>query len=92
VQPHNDRKAARDGGSAEQRHGVRTNPRQIAGIVLVIALVWFILANRKPVDISFFVVEVSMPLWLVLGGTASVGAAVGFLLGGRRQKRKLRGG
>jgi uncharacterized integral membrane protein len=89
VQPHNDRKAARDGGT-EERHGFRTNPRQIAGIVLVIALVWFVLANREETDINFFVVDVSMPLWLVLAGTALVGAAVGFLLGGRRQKRKLR--
>lgn len=79
-----------DPPTREDRHGFRTNPRQIVGGVIAVALLAFILGNRQEVRIEFFFAEVRLPLWIVLAATTLLGAAVGFLLGGRRQKRRMR--
>jgi uncharacterized integral membrane protein len=77
-------------GPPEERHGFRTNPRQIAAGVSAILLLAFILANNDEAPISFLFWEATVPLWFGLAVAAVLGGAVGFLFGGRRQKRKLR--
>lgn len=80
----------RDDPPREERHGFRTNPRQIAGGVVAVLLVAFIIANGDQQEISFLVWTATVPLWLGLGVAALAGLAIGFLLGGRRQKRRAR--
>lgn len=78
----------RDDPPHEERHGFRTNPRQIVGGVVAVVLVAFVIANGDQQEISFLFWEATVPLWLALGLSALLGLAVGFLLGGRRQKRR----
>ncbi len=66
----------------------KTSPstRQIVGIVLVVLLALFVIANRDDTNISFLLVDVTAPLWVALLVTAVLGAAAGFLLSRRRYK------
>lgn len=62
------------------------NARQtFAAAVGVVALI-FILQNTDEVDIDFFTVTLSAPLWLVLGALFVIGMLVGMLLQRRRKK------
>ena len=81
-----------DAPPADQTHGFDANPRTIGAIVIGILLVIFIALNRDDTTIHFIVGDVTMSLWVVIAVTAVLAAAAGFLVGGRRQKRRLRGG
>ncbi|CAB4530507.1 unannotated protein [freshwater metagenome] len=71
-------------------HGFQLNKRAVIGGIIAIALVAFIAGNSKTVEVSFLFFSAMMPLWIVLTGTAFLGAAVGALLTQRRQRRKQR--
>ena len=70
--------------------GFRPTPKQIGVAVLAVLLVVFIIANADPTLINFVVTTVTMPLWIVLAGTAAVGFLVGLTVGIRRTKRRYR--
>jgi uncharacterized integral membrane protein len=73
-----------DGG----RHASRFpfTPRQVAGLVILVLAVVFILQNRHRTVIRFIVPEATAPLWLAL----SVSAFLGFLVGGLLISRRHR--
>jgi uncharacterized integral membrane protein len=71
-------------------HGFRVNQRVLIGGLIAVVLVVFILSNRASTSISFLMIDWTMPLWLVLAGTALLGAAAGALLTHLRQRRKAR--
>lgn len=61
--------------------------RTLAGIVLAILLVVFIVMNREETEISFIVFDSTTSLWVALALAAAGGLAAGFLLGRRRYRR-----
>lgn len=73
-------------------HGFRINPKQFVGSLVAIVLVLFILSNRDEITVTFLFVEFTTSQWVVLAGTALLGAAVGALMLSRRQKRRARRG
>jgi uncharacterized integral membrane protein len=68
--------------------GLRLNGRQVVGIAIAVLLVVFIAVNNEDVEVSLVFFKVSLPLWIVLAGTALLGVGIGMLLGARRTKRK----
>lgn|GEM_PF-1186333 len=68
--------------------GFRPTPKQIGVLVLAVLLVVFIVANADPTPINFVVTSVTMPLWIVLAGTAAIAFVVGLTFGIRRTKRR----
>jgi uncharacterized integral membrane protein len=60
--------------------------RQVAGLVLVVVAVVFVLENRHSTRIRFLIPEVTTPLWVALLVSLLIGAVAGVLLG-RRQSR-----
>ncbi|MEE1825530.1 DUF1049 domain-containing protein [Streptomyces sp. BE20] len=60
--------------------------RTIGIAVLAVLAVWFIAANTESVSITMWVVDVTMPLWVVLTVTLVVGLIIGFFLARRRPK------
>ena len=71
-------------------HGFQLNMRAVVGGIIAIALVAFIAGNSGTTEVKFLFFSAEMPLWIVLTGTAFLGAAVGALLTQRRQRRKQR--
>ncbi|MEX0767186.1 MAG: LapA family protein [Microthrixaceae bacterium] len=69
-------------------HGFQVNTRHVVGGIIAFALVVFIAGNSQDTKVQFLFVSATMPLWIVLAGTALVGAAIGALLTQRRQRRK----
>lgn len=59
----------------------------IAGVVIVL-LVAFALANSDSVQVHFLVTSISAPLWLVLVAVIILAFGAGFVIGGRRGKRR----
>ena len=53
--------------------------RIIGGIVVSIVAIWFIMANLHRVQITFWFVTVSSPMWLTLAGTFIAGMAATLL-------------
>lgn len=76
--------SVRDG----DRHASRIpfTPRQVAGLVLLILAVVFILQNRRRTVIRFIVPEATAPVWLALLISALLGFLVGALLVSRRHR------
>ena len=72
------------------QHKAETNWRLIAGGLIALLLVIFILINRDEVDVEFAVATVTMSLWLIIAITTLLGLAVGWLLASRRARRKSR--
>ncbi|MED7951006.1 DUF1049 domain-containing protein [Kitasatospora sp. NPDC058201] len=60
--------------------------RTIGIAVLAVLAVWFIAANTESVSITMWIVDVTMPLWVVLTVTLVVGLIIGFFLARRRPK------
>lgn len=56
------------------------NAKLIAILVLVVLLGTVVIQNRAPVETTFLVVTVTMPLILLLALTAAVGFAIGLLV------------
>ncbi|MFJ9521670.1 lipopolysaccharide assembly protein LapA domain-containing protein [Kitasatospora sp. NPDC101801] len=72
------------GGKRSEIAGIPT--RAIAIGAIVVLAVWFLLANLNKVKIQFWVFTVSAPLWIALLATLLAGAALGWLLKGRRSR------
>ena len=72
----------------EDRHASRfpLTARQVAGLVLLIVAVVFILQNRRRTVITFLVPEATAPVWLALLVSALLGFLVGALLISRRHR------
>ncbi|MER5867190.1 lipopolysaccharide assembly protein LapA domain-containing protein [Kitasatospora sp. NPDC002040] len=60
--------------------------RFIAIGAIVVLAVWFLFANLDKVKIQFWVFTVTAPLWIALLATLLAGAALGWLLKGRRSR------
>jgi uncharacterized integral membrane protein len=71
-------------------HGFQLNKRAVIGGIIAIALVAFIAGNSQDETVQFLFFSATLPLWIVLTGTAFLGAAAGALLSQRRQRRKQR--
>ncbi len=71
-------------------HGFQINTRVVLGGIVTFALVVFIAGNSQDAKIQFLLFSATLPLWIVLAGTALFGAAIGALLTQRRQRRKDR--
>ena len=64
-------------GPAQLDKAQRT--RIIGGIIVSIVAIWFIMANLHRVQITFWFVTVSSPMWLTLAGTFIAGMAATLL-------------
>ncbi len=58
--------------------------RQIAGLLLLLFAVVFIVENRRSTTIRFFIPEVTAPLWLALFVALMLGVLAGALLARNR--------
>ncbi|MFJ5231991.1 LapA family protein [Kitasatospora sp. NPDC088391] len=62
-------------------------PTRYIGIgVIVVLAIWFLFANLDKVKIQFWVFTVTCPLWIALLATLLGGAALGWLMKGRRSR------
>ena len=75
----------RRGGVPEPR---RLTPRQIVGGVLVAVVVVLVLQNTNNANVHLLLFTTSEPMWLVLGGIMLVSFLAGWLVGGRRARRR----
>ncbi len=66
---------ASDAAGASGRR-FRLRPRTVIAVVIVAALVIFMVQNRSQVPVSFLVIEVHWPLWVVIVTAAAAGAVV----------------
>jgi uncharacterized integral membrane protein len=70
--------------------------KAIAWLIILVAAVWFILANRQHADIKLWVPTVTAPVWLVLLITFAAGTLLGLttprLMRRRRAKAAARRG
>ncbi|MEU9075678.1 LapA family protein [Kitasatospora sp. NPDC004745] len=74
-------------GSSSKRSEIGGVPTRYIGIgVIVVLAVWFLFANLDRVQIQFWVFTVTAPLWIALLATLVAGAALGWLLKGRRDR------
>lgn len=76
------------GARPEPKEPFRPSGRQIGGAIIALLLLVFIITNTDDAEVTLFVTTVTLPLWLVLAGTALLGVVVGIGLGTRRTKRK----
>ena len=60
--------------------------RSIAGIVIGILVLLFIVVNRHETRVSFIVVRAETALWIALALAAAGGFVAGFLIGRRRYR------
>jgi uncharacterized integral membrane protein len=68
--------------------GFRPSGRQVGAGVIGLLLIVFIALNNDDAPVNLVLTKVTMPLWVVLGGTALLGFLVGLAFGARRTKRK----
>jgi len=71
-------------------HGFRVNQRLLVGGLIAVLLVVFVLSNMDSTQVSFLGFHWNLPLWIVLAGTALLGAAAGALLTHLRARRKMK--
>jgi uncharacterized integral membrane protein len=71
---------AGDGGS-----GRNISPRMILVAILVVIVVILAIANSQDIKVDFVVADITLPLFVVIVGSAIVGLIVGYFLG-RREK------
>lgn len=60
--------------------GLTVTPRRVAGLVIAVLALAFILQNRDPVSTNLLMFEFRSPLWVTLLVVFVAGAAVGWLL------------
>jgi uncharacterized integral membrane protein len=75
-------------GTTTKRRGVTISPKLVGAAVIVVAAVWFILANTAKAHIRLWVPTVTAPMWLVLLVTFVGGLVTGMLLTQRRSKKQ----
>ncbi|MEY9848820.1 lipopolysaccharide assembly protein LapA domain-containing protein [Streptacidiphilus sp. MAP5-3] len=68
--------------------GVPVRAKPVAVGLIAVAAVWFIAVNTETVKMTFWVVDISAPLWVVLLVTLLVGAVLGKFVSKRRASRK----
>jgi hypothetical protein len=69
------------------RSGVTLSPKMIGALVILVAAIWFIFANRATVRIRLWIPIVLAPMWLVLLITFCAGMLTGLLVWrSKRQK------
>jgi uncharacterized integral membrane protein len=79
-------------GSPEPEHKASAvsekllNPKTVAGLVIAVLAIWFIIANNVHTRVHLWVFWVSARLWVVLLGTFIAGGAAGWLLKRRTAK------
>jgi len=72
---------ARDGDS-----GRTISPKMILVGILVVIVVILAIVNSQDIKVDFVVADVTLPLFVVIVGSALIGLIVGYFLG-RREKR-----
>jgi putative membrane protein len=71
--------------AAAARRSRAVRPRLVLALVLAVLAVVFIAQNRDRVHISFFTLDVSAPVWLLLTIMTLIGVVVGALLSRARR-------
>ena len=71
---------AEDGGSRRD-----ISPKLIIAVILVVIVIVLAIVNSNDTNIDFVVADVTLPLFVVIVGSAIVGLIVGYVLG-RREK------
>ena len=72
---------------ADDRDLGRTiSPKMILVAILVVIIVILAIANSQDQKVDFVVADITLPLFVVIVGSALVGLIVGYFLG-RREKR-----
>ena len=61
------------------------SPKFVVAVILVVIVIVLAVANSKKVKVDFVVADVSLPLFVVIVGSALVGLVIGYVLG-RREK------
>ncbi len=77
-----------EGGSDEQKDGLRLGGGAIASIVGVGVLVVFMLQNTEEVQVDFLIWDFTWKVWLLTLVSALFGALVWFGLGVMRRRRR----
>ena len=75
----------RDESRTARRGGL--SYRWLAGLVLVLLIVLFIVLNRDKTEISFIIFTARTSLWIALTIAGAAGFTAGYLLG--RQRRRV---
>jgi uncharacterized integral membrane protein len=65
--------------------GRSVSPKLIVAIILVVIVIVLAVANSKKVKVDSVVADVTLPLFVVIVGSAIVGLVIGYVLG-RREK------
>jgi uncharacterized integral membrane protein len=68
----------------ESTGGRRVSVKQVIVGVLVLVVVVLAIANSKRVKVDFVVTDITMPLFLVIVGSALIGWIVGWFMGRSR--------
>lgn len=68
----------------ESTGGRRVSVKQVIAGVLVLVVVVLAIANSKRVKVDFVVTDITMPLFLVIVGSALIGWIVGWFMGRSR--------
>lgn len=66
------------------------NPKMIAIIVAIVLFVWFVFANSRQVEVTFWVFNAQASLILVILLAAVLGAAITFLIMWSRNRDRQR--
>jgi uncharacterized integral membrane protein len=72
---------AGDGGS-----GRNISPKMILVAILVVIVVILAIVNSQDANVDFVVGDVTLPLFVVIVGSALIGLIVGYFLGRREKK------
>lgn len=72
---------AGDGGS-----GRNVSPKMILVGILVVIVVILALVNSQDIKVDFVVADVTLPLFVVIVGSALIGLIVGYFIGRREKK------
>ena len=75
-------------GQQAGKRGVTISPKLVLAFIIVVAAVWFILANTARVHIRLWIPTVSAPMWLVLLVTFVGGLVTGILMQRRNKKQQ----
>ena len=76
-----DRGAAGSGGS-----GRSVSPKMVLAAILVVIVIVLAIANSQDIKVDFVVADITLPLFVVIVGSAVIGLVVGYFLGRREKK------